>query len=338
MGGGDWVSVVEAAYRLEGDEKSWLSGLLAAAAPLMPRNLGVYGFTYDASEPGAFHLQTVVPPAFPPKTGADEVMSMFSGLSAVEVVQSFGSVVCATASQVFGPHYKDKVRMTHFEPHGLHDSFGLNALDPTGHGCGLGGLTPQMTSVDASDVRSWTRVAAHIAAARRLRRFVGPLGSNPAEKKHVEGVVTPSGKLEYAANRHVENARSKLAAAVSAMERARKRTRRSTQQKSALDEWCAMVFARWSLVEHFERDGKRYLVAVHNEASPPMFGKSDALTSRERQVVGFALLGRSSKVTAYELGVSPNTVRVLLARGMRKLGVHSSRELMALATARHQSS
>jgi DNA-binding CsgD family transcriptional regulator len=45
------------------------------------------------------------------------------------------------------------------------------------------------------------------------------------------------------------------------------------------------------------------------------------LSPRERQVVAFARLGRSSKSIAYELGLADSTVRVLLRRARMKLGL-----------------
>jgi len=46
----------------------------------------------------------------------------------------------------------------------------------------------------------------------------------------------------------------------------------------------------------------------------------DLLSPREQQVVDMIAGGRSQKETAFELGVSHATVRVLYARAMKKLG------------------
>lgn len=56
----------------------------------------------------------------------------------------------------------------------------------------------------------------------------------------------------------------------------------------------------------------------------------EALTAREQQVVASAGLGKSSKEIAYELGISPNTARVLLSRACMRLSVGSTKELLAL--------
>jgi DNA-binding CsgD family transcriptional regulator len=60
----------------------------------------------------------------------------------------------------------------------------------------------------------------------------------------------------------------------------------------------------------------------------------DALTERERHVVAGAIVGKSSKEIAYDLGISHSTTRVLLGRAYRRLGVRSRTQLVQLAQAR----
>jgi DNA-binding CsgD family transcriptional regulator len=88
----------------------------------------------------------------------------------------------------------------------------------------------------------------------------------------------------------------------------------------------AFVSERWTLVEMYERDGKQYIVATCNDA---WLAKHKALSPRESQALGFAVLGDSNKLVAYKLGVSASTVGVLLHRAAEKLGCHSRRELLA---------
>jgi DNA-binding NarL/FixJ family response regulator len=64
------------------------------------------------------------------------------------------------------------------------------------------------------------------------------------------------------------------------------------------------------------------------ETLPDLFGwrlvappdRRSPLSPRERQILDLVLGGRSHKETAFELGVSDATVRVLYARAMKKLG------------------
>ena len=68
------------------------------------------------------------------------------------------------------------------------------------------------------------------------------------------------------------------------------------------------VSARWTLVDRYERDGRRYIVA--REGAARTRGAA-ALSERERQVVALASLGRSNKLIAYELGPAHATTRVM---------------------------
>jgi DNA-binding NarL/FixJ family response regulator len=117
------------------------------------------------------------------------------------------------------------------------------------------------------------------------------------------------------------------------MERARGGMRRS-DASGAAELWKPLVKAHYTLLDYFERGGKRYLVAVENAPRVPERGLA-ALSRREQQVVSAAATGRTSKVIAYELGLSNSTVRVLLARAAKRVGAESSRELIAIYRA-HQ--
>ena len=79
---------------------------------------------------------------------------------------------------------------------------------------------------------------------------------------------------------------------------------------------------RWSLVDHFDSNGRRYLMAHRNDPDTPDLR---GLTLRERQVVGYAGAGHSNKIIAYELGLTLSTVAGHLARARAKLGLPSSR-------------
>ena len=89
-----------------------------------------------------------------------------------------------------------------------------------------------------------------------------------------------------------------------------------------------LVSGRWTLLDHFESDGRRYVLARRNE---PHGAPLEKLTKRERQVVGYLALGHSYKLIAYELGISTSTVAALVWRACNRLGVESREELARLA-------
>jgi DNA-binding NarL/FixJ family response regulator len=85
----------------------------------------------------------------------------------------------------------------------------------------------------------------------------------------------------------------------------------------------------WSLLDHFDSEGRQYVVAARNTVS----NERPDLSPREAQVVGLLALGHSNKVISYELGLAWSTVRVLVHRASRKLGVRTRKELERTAMA-----
>lgn len=91
----------------------------------------------------------------------------------------------------------------------------------------------------------------------------------------------------------------------------------------------------WTLVDVFDRDGARYIVARENR--PPADGLA-ALSDRERQVVEHLVRDLSTKEIAFALGIAAVTVRVLIRRATAKLGATSRSSLLAQVAARRSPS
>jgi len=103
--------------------------------------------------------------------------------------------------------------------------------------------------------------------------------------------------------------------------------RRSTPVRGAQPAGAADADARFSLIDRFESDGRRYVIACENA---PANGGPARLTARERQVVALYRLGADAKLIAYELGLAHATVRVLLSRAARRVGVATPRALRSV--------
>ncbi|MFO0614573.1 MAG: LuxR C-terminal-related transcriptional regulator [Polyangiaceae bacterium] len=158
------------------------------------------------------------------------------------------------------------------------------------------------------------RAAAHLRAAARLR----------LHRSEIEAVLDPSGRVVHAEGpAKARGAHRALAVGAKIIERARaKRT------LDGFEAWHALWNGRWTLVDSFDRDGKRWLLARANHSLGPALG---ALQPRERDVVSGVAAGRPLKLIAYELGLPLSTVASTLRRAMRKLRVGSRAELASLA-------
>jgi DNA-binding NarL/FixJ family response regulator len=79
------------------------------------------------------------------------------------------------------------------------------------------------------------------------------------------------------------------------------------------------------LVDQFDRDGRRFLLARRNE---PGAVPSRALSLRETQIAHLLALGCPNKLIAYELGLSLSSVAAGIAATMRKLGARTRVDLI----------
>src|SRR5689334_15941551 len=84
--------------------------------------------------------------------------------------------------------------------------------------------------------------------------------------------------------------------------------------------WQALIAGRWSIVDHFDSDGRRFLIAHRNQ---PEVTAPAPLTAREAQVFRAAALGHPKKLIAYELGIALSTVATHLRNAAARLGVHT---------------
>ena len=101
---------------------------------------------------------------------------------------------------------------------------------------------------------------------------------------------------------------------------------RTTGPEQAADLWRALVAGQWSLVDHFDHGGCRFLVLHRNEVTVRPW---HLLGLRARHVVACAAMGRSNKQIACDLGVTPSAIAMCVARAAKKLGIASRVELIA---------
>ena len=325
---GDPIDIVESAYASADTEGEWLGRIARSVVADMPSFGGsMLAYTYRVLDSGWIDIQTFTEEG--PKSFADS-FRVGHLPDDVQKAVGFGHLQSGIASISLGmqPHSTRGVFRDYLDRLVLSNGFGdllmVRAVDPTRSGCmvGIGIDTPR--APHPSVAARWKRLTAHIAAALRLRRKLAALKRVPGaagalatvEDVAPEAVLQPDGLVEHAVGPATSRlARDRLSFATRAIERARGPLRRRDPDE-AVETWRGLVSGRWSLIDHFDSDGRRYLVAYRNDATTP---DPRALTARERQVLGYADLGRSNKMIAYELGLSSSTVAVLLVRAREKI-------------------
>lgn len=305
------IDVIEAAYDVETTDADWLKGLARAAEPIVDRGLGAAAYLYDSHDPAALRvLDAALPERFDPVAFKGFLESVPPGYVASTWVKPFG-----LASSTEGFEGPLSAALEH--AFGARDVIAINGYDPSGFGVWLGAVTPEREVLSDEQTALFERIAPHLASAYRLRRRA------PREP---DAVLDPAGKIHDARGEaKLNEARDSLRQAVAAVEAARGRLRREDPAR-AVGSWKGLVSARWTLVDRFERDGKRYILAQEN--SHEVTGLRE-LSPRERAVLAATAAGHHDKLIAYELGLAPSTVRVLIFRAIRKLGASSRADAIA---------
>ncbi len=300
----DFIGIVEAAYNTEGpdagSDEGWLRGVLAALRPTLDQGLGVLGWFHDLREM----------PAVPKLTVLDGPAAMFERLSQQAdnvggdlLRKAMSTAPVSTMRVSLGVAVLDPM-LRAAEASAMIDSLGLFCQDSDGHGMGIAAHSPRVVSLARRDILRWQRLVAHLTAGFRLRRRHGA----------TEAVLAPSGKLVHAEGAaRSPRAREVLRAAAIDFDRAR---RRGGDVDEALDLYRALIAGRWTLVDLFERDGKRYAIARQNTPAPP---PAPELTVRETQVAVFTAIGHPIKMISYELGLSESSITTYLRRALVKL-------------------
>ena len=323
------IDVIEAAYELERDDRDWLHHLAETIRPLLEGGHGVTAYTFDVTKPMRTWLHDEILLGTPseqlPIQRAFQMCREGPESEAMHVYPEPLAALDETLRRAGLRSLEDDPVAAGFLAK-LHarDTVAFRTVETGGRGICIAAFTDDQRHIEHRTAALWARVAAHVAAARRLR---DALREAPQPDAGIEAVLTPSGKVEHAEGEGATRpAREALREAVARAEAARGRLRRRDPVR-ATTAWAALVSGRWTLVDRYEAGGRRYLVARRNE-----HGVRDprALSPRERAVVNLALLGKTNRLIAYELGISPSAVATYLSDGMRKLGVSSRVELIRL--------
>lgn len=325
------IDVVEAAYDLEVPNADWLPSVLRAGGPLFDMGLGCYGTlaagTSDEGVPIITQLAT--------SPGAEDL-----AMSVMRAGREAGPEIVAKASRgVRGKVYTLSETASRFpvayevitRHAGCKDMLSLTAVDPDYHGPHVSIASRDTIELDRRERTFWQMLEVHLAAGHRLRRDLAredevegaPLTELPLEG---EAIVDPQRFLVAHATGEATGAEASVAIRRAAqwVDQARGPLRR-TDPEEALRLWKGLVRGKWTLVDWFDSDGRRFILARPNA---PRVLDPRGLTEREAQVATYSAAGDSNKIIGYRLGLSSSYVSRLLGSAMRKLGVKTPAQLV----------
>ena len=288
---------------------AWWARIAESVTPQLGRDHGMFAYTLrlDQLRPTGIVNLGAAPEMIDATLEGAERADRRAALGAVDPVGLFSS------SDVFGELEGEMA-------HGIRDSFALSIPDGEGAIHVLIAPSPRRERVGEDAKLIWKRLALHLGAGVRLQRQAGTL-----EDPEVEAVLSPDGVLIHAESVHTDaTSREQLRDATRRLDRLRGR-RGSPCAAEALELWQGLLLGRWSLVDHFDTDGRHFLLARKNDPDAPA---PRQLTRRQRQVVFYASLGFAHKHTGYALGLAETTVTTHLNLALEKLGLQNREELI----------
>lgn len=327
------IDLTEAAYDLEKPDSVWLADLIEAGSPLLDRGFGIVATRFVRPPAGCgadlvlrdVHAKGLAPGAWERFEAARNVLSS----DALQAVMPRGGYA-GTWTELSQDHPKESELF--LQALGYPDLLGVFAVDPNGVGIHISAPLPQATELTARSRLRWQMLGAHIGTAYRLRHALVENGRRsqvePNGLPHdAEAVFDATGfrVVDSVGRAREASATEVLRKAARTVDRARGKMRIDDPER-ALETWKALVSGRWSMVDWFDTDGRRFVLAMPN---PPEVRDPRGLTEQECQVATYIVLGETNKLIAYRLGLSQARVSALLKSAIHKLGV-KSRAALAL--------
>ncbi len=316
----DWIALIEAGYSLEGDDEVWVKNVLDQAVPFLENktwpSIGMWRFTATTVE-----LEQYV--NYGPSEISRYIHDLTKGSSRmVDLLFREGTPIISMSEHVFSQFPSEQASVFKHTLGQAQDWLGIRAYSGIGRGIGMVvGYFKDFVSPGALERKRWTLITSHLGAGLRLREFAQSVN---LDAEPVEAIFDADGKLHDARdegkNREAQGTLRKMVKRIDQL-----RTREGRKDPDhAMELWEGLVDGRWSLVDHFDTDRRRFVVAVKND---PTYPDPRGLTMRERQVAEFAGLGQSSKEISYTLGLSQSAITNCTARAQNKLGLSSRTEL-----------
>jgi DNA-binding CsgD family transcriptional regulator len=337
----DPIALVEAAYALGASDLQWTAGLAEAALSVVPDAFAGMLAYHVRLEGEVVHLMH--PAATPEAQSAgaslrrlqDSLERRRAGTASIAerlVARTYSRALRTMLRQpvdrlLLLAEYKllaPKWMLTFAVP-GVNEVLLLNCpqLDGNNFTVLSAGLPTSQTLTSKERLR-FSMVAAHIRAGYRLRQRLSEL-QQPALQ--ADAVLDPKTMRVVHAEGEAQGRDARALLRETAMRVDRARTKQHGRDERALELWQGLVDGRWSLVDQFDSDGKRYVIAHRNAES---VSDPRGLSTTEVSVLGLVARGYSNKLAAYHLGLSESRVSTMLHSGMSKLHINSRVELVRM--------
>jgi DNA-binding CsgD family transcriptional regulator len=323
------IDFTEAAYDLEVSDDEWLPTILRRGLPVLEQGLGVSGMRYGRPpDEGPFQLLDVHV-----ASGPEDFAERHTAALATTPPDVLRAQVRPGGASTASMHSQgDSDQLAHYTSHVdyCEDLLFITAVDCKGAGVAIVAPLAEVTTLTDHEAQRWQMLAAHVDAGHRLRRGLAAIGASdePCTQLpyNAEAIFDANSfRITDAVGRAQEpTATKKLREAAVTVDHARGKMRETDPEK-ALEIWKALVRGRWSMVDWFDSDGRRFVLALPNS---PHISDPRGLTERESQVVAYAVLGQTNKMIAYRLGLSSSRVSMLLRSAMRKLNVQTRSQLV----------
>jgi DNA-binding NarL/FixJ family response regulator len=283
----------------------------------MNGGFGLYAFVHDLA---ADDFPFVAPPVFLEVPEPIRRLAIpISNAAPAAVVRHFQSrmVEFGSVSQLFGAKALAPVGAMQLP---FTDSVGLFVQDGQRTGIQIVSLMHEVSRVHGRSRAAWRKIGLHIGAAWRLRRRLE--GGREPEAVMSEGkVVDARGPAKSS------DARAALVDAVRRIDHARSASERGSPER-VLELWQGLVSGRWSLVDKWESDGRRYVAAYENGTS---LGERRGFAPGELDALRMHLLRATDKEIAFALGLEVSTIGRVLANAARRIGLRSRADLARLS-------
>lgn len=324
MSGTETLRAVQACYALDKPRVAWLESLADALAPFLDGGLGVGAWSYAmVNRDGAWNRKQesrAKEGAFPAGLRTEVAEALWRTAEEMAPSERVALVAASRVSSATvrlgwadGLDRNEKVA-AFLAPLGVRDIAGITVLDATGMAVGVAAPQKRIVEMSRPTQQRLERIASHVLAGYRLRTALSV----------VDAVLSPDGETVHAeGDARTERARASLRDAVKAFDHAQSR-QGAADPDEAVRAWAALVAGRWSIVEQFESDGRRYLVARRNA---PGAHAAIPLTPLEAHSMLLRAQGVAYKAIRYELGLSEGTIHGYVRSGMRKLGLQNEMEL-----------